>query len=1445
MRWRFSLFWVLFIPYLAVGVGASGVTFWVSRGHRAVMNRALATQAALDAGKRVAAALDKHRQDLTQLVALQQQQVQNTNPQDVGALRQTFVENLQLFPEVDGLFWVSAQGDFVQLYRQPEGGLALWRRQLPDRRLHRYVKDGQTFRWQEATADFDPQREPPVAPWYPEVQQKGALWRTMELPLGGPLPRERAWVWLAPVRDRPGRFLGVVAAALNQAHLSSSLGAHKASPHSRILVVDEQGQWVAAIKSPKSALDAAPTDLSPAIAPTDSLAVAVIAELSAREDSLIQDWRWENQRYVLHRQPLPQQHQLVVVVPHGDFDNLQEEVGWGLGQSLLTLVGTAMVGWVLARYLGRSLQRIEQAAQGLAQGQFAVDLPRHPLVEFQNVGELLQTVGQDLTAAVELSRNYTTELERAIAERTEKLAAAERFLVDLLNHLPWVMWLEDVHTSTLRYANTAYQEFANPQDLACSPEERKELQSGLVCEIERRLPSPQGEDSWWWIRRLPLRDREGNPTSILTVAEDITVRRRLEAAQQDCEMQFRHLAENIPGAIFRYVLYADGQEALTYISPRIFDLCEITPQAILEDLGCWWRLMPEEQVSSLRAAIAHSATHLTPLHQEFLVFLPSGQEKWLEVASRPFLGNSGEVFWDGVLMDVTDRHRHAEALRLSEERYRTLAESLPVGVFRCDAQGQTVYCNQTLLAILGATATGLTAEQWLAFVDERDRAAEAAGWQTFVAAVQQGRTTPWEVEYRYRSASGQLGWVWVRAIPERDRQGQLLGFLGSVMEITARKVLSDQLDRELGWRRAMEAAMVEGLAAIDLQGRQTYVSPALCRMVGWSAAELVGKMPPHVYWAPEDADRIQQILVNHIAAGIPLTAGVEVTFQKRDGQRLPVWMVSAPIYNEQGQVTGWLTSFYDLTARKALEQERETARDRYRLLFESINDGFAVLEVIFDDAQEPVDGCFWEANAALCRLVGQSELVGRRLSAWLPPMAEMDCNLLTLFAQVLATGESLRIEEEVKFLGQWFEFQIFPVEPRSENKVGILVRDIGDRKRWEAMQIAAKEAAEAADRAKTELVSKVTHDLRTPLNAILGLSELLMSEPNLTESQRNWLQTITQSGRYLLSLINDLLETAKLRAGKVTLRIETFRLRESIDEILSLLLPSLQQKGLEFYAEFDPNLPVQVRGDRQKWSRILTNLLNNAVKFTVQGYVRVRVHYAQHQLCLAVEDTGIGIPESQLTQVFENFTQADNTQGEGTGLGLAIAHQYAQLMGGKLWATSELGKGSTFWLQVPMPAIAEIPTVAVTQSPITKPWLRILVAEDNLVNQQVMQTMLQRLGYSATFVSDGREALAILLRQSFDLVFMDVDMPKMDGIAATTEIYRTLPFERQPPIVGITALIEQRDRCLRAGMFDVLPKPIRLDDLVKALQQCSPHTPLPDPEGENPAAPTTHELDKV
>jgi len=390
---------------------------------------------------------------------------------------------------------------------------------------------------------------------------------------------------------------------------------------------------------------------------------------------------------------------------------------------------------------------------------------------------------------------------------------------------------------------------------------------------------------------------------------------------------------------------------------------------------------------------------------------------------------------------------------------------------------------------------------------------------------------------------------------------------------------------------------------------------------------------------------------------------------------------------------------------------------------------------------------------------------------------------------------------------------------------------------------AARLAADQANRSKSEFLASMSHELRTPLNAILGLSQLLKAEANLTERQREWLTTINQSGEHLLSLISDVLEMSKIEAGKIKLEETCFELSSALEGLLDLMAVKTLTKNITLSYQPAPNLPRFVQTDRKKLSQILLNLLSNAVKFTEQGKVTLRVQQETVSgqgdcwLSFTVEDTGIGIPPEDLDIIFQPFERGGGRvqQYEGTGLGLAIARRFVELMGGQLTVQSKQGKGTIFGFRVRVKTPSRLmdtdlpaPTEPV---PPSRPWVRVLVVEDNAANREVLQSMLATLGYRCDVVASGQAALQQLAIQSYEIVLMDVQMPEMDGLQTTRHIYETLPVERQPLVIGVTAgvLPAERHKCLAVGMCDFLPKPVRLEELQAMLTRWTPGAPVSDP----------------
>ena len=666
-------------------------------------------------------------------------------------------------------------------------------------------------------------------------------------------------------------------------------------------------------------------------------------------------------------------------------------------------------------------------------------------------------------------------------------------------------------------------------------------------------------------------------------------------------------------------------------------------------------------------------------------------------------------------------------------------------------------------------------------------------------------------------ALGVVGFGWALILRARSARQTSELEEARARERAALKDLQDERPYRT-WFRESPAPLL----MLSPEGRVLDANQAACDLHGRSVEELrqAGPIPPDM---EESLPGEMQSLL--LAGG----GAVETLRTGAQGRVVPVELRGVPVDLRGSRAV--LVHELDLTTVKRQESALREGQERYRALVEVLSEG-----VVLVDAE----GRVATANLAAERILASGgSLVGKDLRSPGFQLVRMDGSPLAAaespVMRTLGTGETQRdevvgIRSGSEGAVQWLSVITTPLKRNPAGRVLSVVMcfaDITEQVESQRQLRLAKEAAESANRAKTEFLAHMSHEIRTPLNGLTGAHDLLLGSV-LTEEQRGFVQTAIRSVEDMLTLLNDLLDLAKIETGRLELVRETFELRPMLEASIRPFRPGSRNAGIDLSLEVDNLLPIWVVADAHRLRQVLTNLVSNAVKFTLSGSVRITVEaVGPDRARFRVADTGIGIAQENLGLIFEAFRQADDTicrRFGGTGLGLAICRQLVGLMQGRIWVESEIGKGSCFFVEVPIGLGKAPDSVPVKPSaPSSSAFLavpvstRVLIVEDHPVNRQVTETMVQKLGLGTTVASDGREALEWLQRETFCLVLMDIQMPEMDGLSATRvwrEREQAMGLPRTP-IVALTAhaLPEDRTACLEAGMDDYLCKPLRREAL--------------------------------
>ena len=621
-----------------------------------------------------------------------------------------------------------------------------------------------------------------------------------------------------------------------------------------------------------------------------------------------------------------------------------------------------------------------------------------------------------------------------------------------------------------------------------------------------------------------------------------------------------------------------------------------------------------------------------------------------------------------------------------------------------------------------------------------------------------------------------------------------------------------ELSRSEAWMRALLTTTVDGVVAVDGDGRIEEFNNAAERIFGWQRADVIGQ---NISVLMADTTRSEKDgLLNYLRSrdDAILTAGSEVLGRRKDGSTVPIRRAigHAPL----GEKELFVCFITDISERRAMVQALRASEQQFRSLIGNLP-GISYRALVatptmlfISDAVERVAGYpaadFTATPARHFRSlihVADRAAVEAAIAAALATGAPYLVEYRLLHADgstrwLWENGSAVRDDDGVP---TWFD--------------GVIL-DITERRATEDALREAKDRAEQAAAARATFVANMSHEIRTPMNAILGFTDVLL-DGELAPVQRRHLDTVRGAGRSLLRLLNEILDTAKLERGAVELELVDYHLLDLIDELSSTLGGAARAKGLQLDISYSSALPACLHGDELRMRQVLTNLLDNAIKFTAAGQVALAADIADGQLHLLVRDSGIGIAPERLQAIFDPFTQADTSMTRrfgGTGLGTTISKQLVELMGGRIWAESVPGEGSSFHVMLPLVPAHAAPQSTRARTPAVLPPLRVLVADDVAQNVELLALLLARRGHQMTSASDGAAAVALAGSTDFDVILMDVQMPVIDGLDATRAIHAAALAggRARVPVVAMTASVldAQRRACSAAGMDGFASKPV-------------------------------------
>ncbi len=748
-----------------------------------------------------------------------------------------------------------------------------------------------------------------------------------------------------------------------------------------------------------------------------------------------------------------------------------------------------------------------------------------------------------------------------------------------------------------------------------------------------------------------------------------------------------------------------------------------------------------------------------------------------------------------------------EAAKRNEWQYaRTLIEASLDPLVTINTKGKIMDMNQATANITGLPFEQLIGSDFFDYFTEPQKAREV--YQDVFA---HGSVADSPLTLRHKD--GKLTDVLFNGSVYKDDKGNVLGVVIVARDVTAQKLLSK-------YSLSLIEASLDPLVTISVEGKITDMNEATVNITGLERAKLIGSDFFDYFTEPQKAREVyQEVFANGSVTDSPLT------LRHRDGKLTDVLFNGSTYKDDRGNVLGVVIVARDVTAQKLLS--------KYSLsLIEASLDPLVTISV---------EGKITDTNEATVSITGveRAKLIGSDFFDYFTEPQKAREVYQDVFAKGSVADSPLTLRhKDGKLTDVLFNGSTYKDDRGNVLGVVIVARDVTEQKRiatelTEAIVFAelatsiaevaqnkaetAKRTAEDAVKAKQQFLSNMSHEIRTPMNAIIGFTKVVL-KTELTAKQKEYLTAIKMSGDAMIVLINDILDLAKVDAGKMTFEQAPFRLADSISSMLHLFETKMQEKILELVKDYDTRIPEVLMGDAVRLHQIILNLVSNAVKFTLKGRITVSVHMVAEDedsvtIQFAITDTGIGIPENRIANIFENFQQASSSTSRifgGTGLGLAIVKQLVEAQGGTVSVASTPDVGSTFGFMLQFRKTKQTAEVEEEVMEVDEQIrsIKVLVVEDMPLNQLLMKTLLDDFGFERDIVGNGRIAIEKLKTKSYDIILMDLQMPEMNGFEATEYIRNTM--NSKIPIVALTADVTTVDlaKCRTVGMNDYIAKPV-------------------------------------